>query len=90
MRVEMYDTADRRDFASLSNLSNLDFSNCSKNVQNVIQLTLNWLFFLKKLQELPSGWGLAPIVVTCSLTHTIFTTNNFQNHFYTVLNKQML
>ena len=41
-------------------LSNLAFSNCSKNVQNVIQMTLKWLFFSEKLQELPSGWDFAP------------------------------
>ena len=42
-------------FQTLSNLCNLAFSNCSKNV---IQIALKWLFFSEKLQELLSGWGL--------------------------------
>ena len=39
-------------------------------------MALKWLFFFfgKKLQELPSSWGLHPqasLVVTCSLTHNL-------------------
>ena len=55
-------------------LSNLAFCNCSKNVQTVIQMTLKWLLFSEKLQELPSGWGLcpqAPIGVNCYLAHNL-------------------
>ena len=37
-------------FQTLSNLCNLAFSNCSKNIQNVIQMALKWLFFSEKLQ----------------------------------------
>ena len=40
-------------FQTLPNLGNLAFSDCSKNVQNVIPMTLKWLFFSEKLQELP-------------------------------------
>ena len=32
-----------------------------KNVQNVIHMAFKWLFFSqKKLQELPSDWGVCP------------------------------
>ena len=51
-------------------LSNLAVSNCSKNIQNVIQMALKWLVFSEKSQKLPSGWGLsplAPIRVNCYL-----------------------
>ena len=51
-------------------LSNLAVSNCSKNIQNVIQMALKWLVFSEESQKLPSGWGLrpqAPIGVNCYL-----------------------
>ena len=42
-----------KDFQILS----IIFFNGSANVQNVIQMALKWLFFLKKLQKLLSGGG---------------------------------
>ena len=55
-------------------LSNLAVSNCSKNIQNVIQMALKWLRFSEKSQKLPSVWGLrhqAPIGVNCYLARNL-------------------
>ena len=55
-------------------LGNLAVSNCSKNIQNVIQMALKWLVFSEKSQKLPSGWGLhpqAPIGVNCYLARNL-------------------
>ena len=41
-----------------------------KNVQNVIQMALKYLFFSEKIEELPSGWELASIV-EASLAHNL-------------------
>ena len=38
-------TAQNKFFQTLPNLSNLAFSNCSKSIQNGIQMALKWLFF---------------------------------------------
>ena len=65
-------------FQTLPNLNNLAFSNCSENVQNVIQMALKWLFFSEKLQELPGPHKGIVIL------HAVFTTNNFQNRYYKV------
>ena len=65
-------TEQNKFFQTLLNLSNLAFSNCSKNVLNDVKK----FFFRKKLQELPSSWGLRPqdsVMVTCSFAH------NFHN-----------
>ena len=40
-------TEQNKFFQTLPSLSNLAFSNSSKNVQNVIQMALKWLFFWK-------------------------------------------
>ena len=48
-------TEQNKFFQTLPNLSNLAFSNCAENVQNIIQMALKWLFFSEKLQELASG-----------------------------------
>ena len=42
-------TEQNKFFQTLPNLSNLAFSNCFINVQNIIQMALKWLFFSKKL-----------------------------------------
>ena len=41
------ETEQHKFFQTFPNLSNLAFSNCSENVQNVIQIALKWLFFQK-------------------------------------------
>ena len=50
-------TDQNQSFQTLSSLCNLAVSNCSKNAQ-VVQLAKNGYFILKKLQVLPSSWGL--------------------------------
>ena len=41
-------------------LLNLAFSNCSKTVQNVIQMALKWLLFLKICRNCPAAGALPP------------------------------
>ena len=42
------------------NLSNSAFSNCSKNVQNVIQMELKWLFVFRKIARIAQWLGTLP------------------------------
>ena len=48
----------------------------SKNIQNVIQMALKWLFFSEKLQELLSGWGLRPYLSNLAVSNC---SKNVQN-----------
>ena len=62
-------TAQNKFFQTLPNLSNLAFSNCSKNVPNVIQMALKWLFFfLKNCKNclVTGGFSPRPYLSNCS------------------------
>ena len=66
-------------FELLPTFSNLVRSNGSKNVRNVMQMALKWLFFAKKLEKLPSGWGFDPnlygLVLQGDTTEAFFEQN---------------
>ena len=60
-------------------------------MSKTFKMALKWLFFKKNCKNCSAagGWLPGPIVVIYVLSHTIFTTNNFQNVYTRFLNKQM-
>ena len=67
---------------SQKNLSNSAFSNCSKNVQNVIQMALKWLNFFEKVVTIAQWLGL------CLMPHRgklLFCTRSSQPTIFKIV-----